>query len=264
MRLSVPLFAVVLIALQSTSQEPTVKNKAPSQHKQQTAAKAKPESNPCIATDGPPIQNASAPEEQQQQKQPKNGPYSINILSQPTDYWSRVYIGLTAFLAAIGFGTLVLLYIQTRAAHKAERARVDAILRVDWPRVFFEVHNFGKSAAIITGCKLTHATFSKEDTAFTQYAPQRPIHEAKIMKHVLVPAESIPDTKPNIFYFDITNFLSEEERQGEHVTLFTSSLTYEDIFEINHATQTTYRYTPSRNVPNVGSLEYLSRFTRYT
>lgn len=83
------------------------------------------------------------------------------------------------------------------------------------------------------------------------------------MKHVLMVEQ--PIIKPNLLNFDITHHLSNEERSGEQVAIFTARVSYADIFEKRHTTKTLYQYIPSsrEGIP-IGRLEYLPAYTTYT
>ncbi len=184
--------------------------------------------------------------------------FKVDVVRQAPDWWSRAYVFIAALLAAVGIGTLMMLYVQTRASHNAERARVDLILTV----FGLAAYNFGKSAATLTSYELTHSSFLRGTKDF-RGAPVK--HEQlagqKIMQHILIPTLPVADSKtaPNLSTVDLRHYISDRETSGDHIAIFTATVSYRDIFEKPHLTRIMYRYSPSSL-----SLKFLAEYTEYS
>jgi len=66
---------------------------------------------------------------------------------------------------------------------------------------------------------------------------------------------------PNVtvLEFDISHYLSDEQRSGKEMALYSGSITYRDIFGDEHETEVVYSYQPSSS-----SLINQPRYNRYT
>jgi hypothetical protein len=161
--------------------------------------------------------------------------YSAKIVSQPVDYWFRAYVVITGLLAGTGIVTLILLSRQTMASHNAERGRLDAILHqtedTTRTRLSLELNNFGKSAARILDIVIYLGVISGN----TRDIPGRKIEDS-YRNQLLLADHSIK----GVITFDIARHLSPEDL-GK-MPIITTRVTYEDIFEKKHFTETTYSF----------------------
>lgn len=132
MRLSV-LFAVILVTSSWSSQRKTEPNKADGgTDAKRTPASQQPKhkASQGISSDTPPNTDNANTEKRDHVQQSRDGVYKVDIVHQPSDWWNRAYVVITGLLGAVGVGTLIMLWIQTKASHDAERARIDVTLHL--------------------------------------------------------------------------------------------------------------------------------------
>ena len=143
----------------------------------------------------------------------------------------------------------------TEADQSAARARIDFAFIITRPGGFhyrFAIANHGKSLAIVTSFTFTRASFAKEVTELPDNWQQHP--ERHNVNNVVSTGDSA-----DLLLFDISIYLSNEERTGEKTAIFAGAVEYLDIFGKPHETESVYSYKPS-----AGSLENLPRYNRYT
>ena len=222
---------------------------------------APPDPVPSNPVPSPATTTAASPAPQQPAAPVKPDPnqvFKVDVVRQAPDWWSRAYVFIAALLAAVGIGTLMMLYVQTRASHNAERARVDLILTV----FGLAAYNFGKSAATLTSYELTHSSFLRGTKDFRGASVQhQQLAGQKIMQHILIPTAPVADSKtaPNLSTVDLRHYISDREISGDHIAIFTATVSYRDIFEKPHLTRIMYRYSPSSL-----SLKFLAEYTEYS
>jgi hypothetical protein len=188
--------------------------------------------------------------------------YTVQVRSlpfPPPDPWFRLSVILTGLAVLISLATLGVVYFQTKSTINAERARIDLSFVTLGKSVTLNVSNFGKSAARVMTCTVTHASYLKDVTELPAEAAQRLVERRTLNQILFTQQMEVP-----VFQFDISNYLSEEELSGEQTAVFTGQVEYIDIFDKPHETNVVYSYQRATRAFNTGTLTYLPKYTEYT
>jgi hypothetical protein len=147
----------------------------------------------------------------------------------------------------------------TKSLKSSERAHLDidfVPIRLGASRHHFNVTNYGRSPANVVMYTFARyqppptlkqlpetieglSNWSKESRTVNQMLPIGPVVTA--------------------LEFDISHSLSQEQRSGEQMAIYSGSVTYLDIFGDEHKTEVVYSYEPSTS-----SLINQPRFNKYT
>jgi len=143
----------------------------------------------------------------------------------------------------------------TEADQSSARARIDVAFTRTGMAGFhykFTITNLGMSLAIVTSFTFTRASFAKELTELPENWRQ---HPERHNTNNVVPSGGHAD----LLLFDISTYLSNEERTGERSAVFAGTVEYLDIFGHTHETESVYSYKWG-----VQTLVNLPQYNRYT
>jgi hypothetical protein len=148
--------------------------------------------------------------------------------------------------------------LNAQAVINAERAWVDADMfkaGVGFKYVV-RVTNHGKSLARVVGFTLSYASYAAEVTELPASA-LRSLVEARMPGQILAAGT----VNAPIFEFDISQYMSDDDRVGNTTAVFQARIEYQDIFDdkIGHTTEVVYSYKRSDS-----ALAYLANYTKYT
>jgi len=253
------LFAVAVItfiSLQHSPQQPSISNNAASAHGEHPAYQSTPKPIPAISASTPPTEDNTNPKKAEHQADFQDKTYRVQVVSQPTDYWNRAYVVITGLLATIGIFTLIMLYRQTKAAHNAERGRLDIIFElsggIEGGRLFqFNVNNSGRSEVRILNWKLYLSSGDRKSsykkpgmfvsTPFFEQSSNAILHKEKGV---------------NLKNFRDTDIFPTDVRTGDRIVYLTGIVRYIDIFDQCHLTRVAYSSDGKM-------IEFLPRYARY-
>src|SRR6266403_1902883 len=148
----------------------------------------------------------------------------------------------------------------TDSLKSAERVHVDvefASIRAGSSLHRFNVTNFGKSPATVIVYTFARHHFP---VAPNKQLPESLdalgnwIRERRVVNQMLPVGPNV-----TVLEFDISHYLSDEQRSGKEMALYSGSITYRDIFGDEHETEVVYSYQPSSS-----SLINQPRYNRYT
>jgi hypothetical protein len=256
MRLAFPVILIFLVAicLSQTNSTPNKDNKRPSRKQNAGSTQTNQQANNAIPINPPEDAASAGTKQTQDQNDLRDRTYSVDIKAEPTSNWTIAYVLVSGCLAAVGLGTLILLYQQMKVSHNAERGRLDIIFELmgnqDSPDFYFNVNNAGRSEIRIMDWSLYRYSAERSDPYIEPKRQIKPIFYE--VRNAILHREKGSTLRT----LAASTVFPREVREGEKIGYVTGVVNYIDIFDKRHYTRLAYKY-------DCGALMYMPETAEY-
>lgn len=272
MRVSLPLVVILFcgMCLSQGNSGPDKDNKDASAQSGISAQKPEQKSPKSPAVGSPETQRGGSGKQENGQQPSENRIYRVDVVSEPTNSWTKAYVFITGAIGLAGLFSIWVLWRQTniaqrsadaafmsaRAVINAERAWLDIdlipVLPAESGIYHLRASNHGKTPGFVTEWLLGRGYWDK-DVGDIPVGFAGTVTPEKLPIYNIIPANTMSPI--NIFRFDVANYPAGED--GQFVT-YHGQLSYKDIFKQEHRTEIVYRFHPASRF-----LEPLPKYTRY-